>query len=164
MKTAKNITIILSLMATSPIWCQREDAHMLTELLASKVTSLTMGNIRYDLVGTDYTATTDRKHALLRIANMEPNGWAVRVLSADGSLLMTGIYADEQLAIANGLFTYFHTNGQMESSGLFQGGLKKGVWFRYTARGDLLAERLYDGLDTEGMMLKEGLATLASNH
>jgi hypothetical protein len=167
MKTAKTITLILSLLITTSIWCQRpaglrEDASMLTELLTRNVRSLIMGTIHYDLVNAGYAPTKEEKNALLRIASMEPNGWAVRVLSPEGALMMTGLYADEQLTVPNGRFTYFYSNGQIESSGLFQGGLKRGVWFRYNALGGLLAERVYEGLDTEGMLIKEGWATLAS--
>ena len=163
MKTAKPLTLILSLLTTTSIWCQREDASMLGELLASDSRSLTVGTIHYDLVNASYAPTSDEKNALLRIASLEPSGWAVRVISAEGALMMTGLYADEQLTVPNGHFTYFYMNGQIESSGFFQGGLKRGVWYRYNALGGLLAERVYEGLDTEGMLIKEGWATLASN-
>ena len=162
MKTAKIPTLMISLLVAPTTWCQSEDASMLSELRANDVRSITIGAIHYDLVNTSYAPTAEEKNALLRIATREPDGWAVRVLAPEGELLMTGFYADEQLTVPNGRFTYFYINGQVESSGVYQGGFKRGVWSRYNAWGELLAERIYEGLDPEGMMIKEGWATLAT--
>jgi TonB family protein len=56
---------------------------------------------------------------------------------------MTGIYADKDLQIGNGDFTYFYANGYKESEGRFKNGYKVGTWKRWNFEGKPKPDRFY---------------------
>ncbi len=79
----------------------------------------------------------------------EPDGmvegaYKARIHTMDGRLKAEGLYADKELKVPNGSFTYFHPNGKVESTGTYEMGLKTGVWQRYDEWGTALAEKVYD--------------------
>jgi len=67
-----------------------------------------------------------------------------QVRTKDGRLKMEGHYADKMLQTENGKFTYYYTNGKVESTGNFVMGSKSGLWLRFHADGRPKAEKLYD--------------------
>ena len=123
---------------------QRDDLNKMAVLLAKDQTSMTVGRVRYDLVGTDHPHTSDPSSLFLRVARNKEGGWKVNVYDHTKKLVMTGNYVDEDLTIADGTFTFYYPNGNMESSGQFVLGNKVGVWERFSERGDTLHERYYD--------------------
>ena len=128
-------------------------------------TSLTMvdeANTRYDLVDENYRPTSYSADALLRVVKlMDDGGYLVRVVSADGTLRMTGSYADAALTMPDGDFEFYHANGQLESSGSYQMGNKDGIWERYAWDGSHLAERLYKAQTWEQLQASLGEAVEA---
>ena len=164
MRTHTPLALLLCATMAAPIMAQQDLNRLLNELRSSEGGSLIIGDKRYDLVGADYAATTTNKDAFMRITMRVPEGWAVEVLAADGDPLMTGTYADEQLTIADGTFTYFHCNDRMESTGAYLHGIKTGVWSRYDTSGNLLGERIYHGLGTDDLLVKERVASRAGTH
>ena len=80
---------------------------------------------------------------------MEPSGMdgpdhTSRIYTMAGKLKAEGRYADAGLTIPNGQFTFYHENGQVESKGRYEMGLKSGVWERYDDWGRALAEKIYN--------------------
>lgn len=88
-------------------------------------------------------------------------GYEVRLKHANGVLKMVGTYSDQQRTIANGLFSFYHSNGQLESTGLYVNGTKKGVWKRFDAAGNELAERVYGVGTYQELALELGWETVA---
>ncbi len=161
MRTQAPLALLLSVSIAAPIMAQQDLGRLLNELKTSETKSLIIGDKRYDLVGADYAATLINKDAFLRMTMRVPEGWAVQVLATDGDPLMTGTYLDEQLTTANGIFTYYHCNDRMESTGAYFRGIKTGVWSRYDTSGNLLGERIYHGLGTDDLLVKERVASRA---
>lgn len=163
MNTRITYALILSSLMAVPTVAQPEHDRLLNELKASESRSLIIGDKRYDLVGPDYNAAATNKNALLRVTTRVVEGWAVRVVANDGDPLMSGTYADEELAVAHGTFTYYHSNDRVESVGAYNNGVKTGVWSRYDTSGNLLGERIYKGLDTDELLVKERVLTRAAD-
>lgn len=115
----------------------------------------------YDLVGPDMRPTKDLSVAMQRSVSRTAEGYAVRVVDVDGVLRMTGLYADAALTTQHGPFSFFHANGQLESTGNYVNGLKKGVWMRYDVQGKPLAERVYGAGSYEELALEHGWAMQA---
>ncbi len=46
-------------------------------------------------------------------------------------LQMDGIYEDDECKVANGLFRYYNSNGNLQSAGIYKHGKKQGVWISY---------------------------------
>jgi hypothetical protein len=103
---------------------------------------------RTDRVKSDLTtpASARDKDQFLRTATIEGDGsYAVTISDEEGRLRMTGRYLDEALHVADGTFTYYYPNGNVESTGQFVNGWKQGTWSRYAEDGSPKAERIYAG-------------------
>lgn len=50
-------------------------------------------------------------------------------------LQMSGLYQDSTCKIASGTFYYFHSNGQLQSTGHYVDGKKDGLWIGYYSNG-----------------------------
>ncbi len=72
------------------------------------------------------------------------DGHTGKTYAMDGKVKAEGTYADPGLAVENGPFTFYHSNGKVESRGTYRNGLKSGVWERYDRWGRPLAEKVYD--------------------
>jgi hypothetical protein len=62
----------------------------------------------------------------------------------NGALKAEGTYRDQELTIEHGRFVFYHDNGALESRGEYRYGKKTGVWQRFDANGNPLAEKVYD--------------------
>ena len=110
-------------------------------------------SVTTDFVDAQFEPTPYHGDAFLRSATRLCNGgFTVRVVDANGTVRMTGIYADAHLTLANSLFTYFYDNGALESIGTFRNGTKSGTWERYSINGRRLADREYPGLDVDRLL------------
>lgn len=68
----------------------------------------------------------------------------------DQTLKMRGIFIQKGTdLIEHGEFTYYYPDGQVESSGIFEEGVKVGAWKRFTAQGMQRPDRYYDPARTE---------------
>ncbi len=67
----------------------------------------------------------------------------VKAFYLDGAVKMEGAYMDKMLLVPHGLFVYYHSNGQVESTGHFRNGSKYGIWLRYHADGSPKTEKIY---------------------
>ncbi|MCB0791495.1 MAG: energy transducer TonB [Flavobacteriales bacterium] len=67
-----------------------------------------------------------------------------RTYTMSGKLKAEGTYVDADLLLEQGHFIFYHPNGRVESTGDYSMGRKTGVWLRYDAKGDELAEKVYD--------------------
>lgn len=69
-----------------------------------------------------------------------------------GKIKMTGSYSDEELKKEEGLFTYYHTNGQVESKGMYSEGVKYGIWERFYWDGGKKEDKFYSGETVDSMV------------
>jgi antitoxin component YwqK of YwqJK toxin-antitoxin module len=67
-----------------------------------------------------------------------------RIYTMDGVLKADGHFADPQLRIQHGEFTFYHSDGSVESKGSYDMGRKSGVWQRFDEWGRELAEKVYN--------------------
>ncbi|MBK9177262.1 MAG: energy transducer TonB [Flavobacteriales bacterium] len=67
-----------------------------------------------------------------------------KTFTIGGKLKAEGTYKDEALNLPHGHFTFYHTNGRVESRGEYIDGNKAGVWERFDAWGEPLAEKIYN--------------------
>ncbi len=67
-----------------------------------------------------------------------------KIYTVEGKLKAEGHYQDAALTLPNGLFTYYHANGKVESRGNYADGNKTGIWERFDVWGGALAEKIYD--------------------
>ncbi|MEZ4806634.1 MAG: TonB family protein [Flavobacteriales bacterium] len=91
-------------------------------------------------------SNTSKKNATYyRIAEgMDGDRYIGRTYTIDGKLKAEGRYADAELSIEDGEFTFYHKNGELESKGVYIMGFKSGVWERHDQWGRPLAEKVYD--------------------
>lgn len=75
-----------------------------------------------------------------------------RTYSIEGKLKSEGTYADQELRVEHGIFTFYHANGAVESKGEYVMGNKSGVWERYTPAGEELAEKVYNHVPLENIV------------
>ena len=89
-------------------------------------------------------------------------GYEVREKHANGALKMIGTYSDQQRTVANGTFSFYYSNGQLESTGNYVNGTKKGVWKRFDTQGKTLAERVYGAANYQEVAMELGWETVAT--
>lgn len=86
---------------------------------------------------------TQENASYYRTVLQRSTGYEVHVYYLDGKLKMTGSYEDPDMRVANGAFTFYHPNGQIESTGHFCANNKCGIWKRWQANGEAKADRVY---------------------
>lgn len=97
--------------------------------------------------------TAKKNAAFFRVSNGQKDGLFVGATYAmDGKLKAEGTYQDEQLTVAHGSFVFYHPNGQVESRGDYVRGRKAGLWERFDAGGNALAEKVYDPEPLENIL------------
>lgn len=74
-------------------------------------------------------------------------GYHVKAYFLTGELKMDGWYADEEMRVEQGLFTYFYQSGQIESAGEYKEGVKVGIWKRFDSKGNEKPEKVYQSLE-----------------
>lgn len=67
-----------------------------------------------------------------------------KTYTMDGKLKAEGTYLDASLGRPHGYFTYYHPNGRVESRGEYIKGNKAGIWERFDAWGQPMAEKVYN--------------------
>ena len=112
--------------------------------------------VRRDLVGPDFQPASKESIILMREVRKTAGGYLVKVKAANGSLRMVGTYSDEQLTVANGIFSYYHDNGRLESEGRIVNGVKTGTWTRYDRSGNAKSEKIYNGQTYDQMAVNNG--------
>lgn len=143
MPAVKNAYLLIAFALTLSVSAQRDDVNKLAVMRARGETSLKVGQVHYDMVVAENADPALEGMTLLRTARETPEGWAARVYSPDGTLLMEGTFAEPELRTPQGAFTFFHTNGKPESEGHFCSGGKVGCWHRWDPRGQPLADHNY---------------------
>ncbi|MBL0128963.1 MAG: energy transducer TonB [Flavobacteriales bacterium] len=78
------------------------------------------------------------------VTGKEGELFMAKTYSMDGKVKAEGSYSDAQLTIQQGSFVFYHPNGRVESRGEYVNGLKTGIWERFDAWGQELAEKIYD--------------------
>lgn len=67
-----------------------------------------------------------------------------KTYTMEGKLKAEGTYHDGAMRQPHGFFTFYHANGRVESKGEYINGNKAGIWLRYDAWGEPLAEKVYN--------------------
>jgi len=78
------------------------------------------------------------------LAGMDGELFIGKTYSMAGKLKAEGVYLDAAMTLPHGEFTFYHPNGRVESKGEYINGSKSGLWLRYDAWGEPLAEKLYN--------------------
>lgn len=91
-------------------------------------------NVVKDSANCKYVRTVNR---------LADDNFKVQVNYKSGSLMMTGGYADKDLTLENGAFTYYYANGRIESEGSYRKGSKIGNWKRWNYDGRPKPDRFY---------------------
>ncbi len=123
--------------------------------------------IRQDMVKADLATVAGKKDKefFFRNVSIAANGsYEVVIKDKNDRMRMTGSYADVDLQQAQGEFTYYYPNGNVESTGLYVNGAKSGTWLRYHSDGSPRAERNYTGMTWEDMAVSLGMASKAGSH
>jgi len=69
------------------------------------------------------------------------------------SLQMIGKYTDLHCKVPNGHFKYFHSNGFLESEGVYINGKKNGIWLSFHNNGMISDSTMYDHGNISGTSL-----------
>ena len=67
-----------------------------------------------------------------------------KIYSMDGKVKAEGRFKDEALSIEEGPFVFYYPSGKVESRGHYAMGNKSGVWERFDAWGQPMAEKVYN--------------------
>ena len=117
---------------------------------SSKAVILRVERVGPEALGLSASATGE---SFIRVVARSGNGkYLVAVNSNAGILRMQGAYLDSSLAVQDGVFTYYHPNGRMESEGRYVAGMKSGTWVRYAIDGGRLSERNYTGRSVDELI------------
>ena len=143
MISQKHSLLFIAFALTLSVTAQRDDVNKLAVMQARGETSLKVGQVYYDMVVAENADPALEGMTLLRTARETPEGWAARVYGPDGTLVMEGNFAEKELRIPIGEFTFYHPNGKTESQGHFCNGGKVGAWHRWNQLGQPLADRTY---------------------
>jgi hypothetical protein len=85
-------------------------------------------------------------------------------LTFNGIVKMTGQYIPFKTGfIENGVFTFFHPNGKMESTGAYERGARIGVWKRFDADGKPKPDRFYSPEGAENVRIAMGISTASDS-
>lgn len=90
--------------------------------------------------------TKKRKATFEReLVKIGDNTFRATIRTKEGELKAEGIYIfmDEKF-MEHGEFVFYHSNGKVESRGMYNYGFKIGGWERYTASGQRKADRYYN--------------------
>lgn len=90
---------------------------------------------------------TKKRHAtyVREFTRLENGVFKSVVKHVSGSIKCEGIYVMiDNKVLEHGDFVFYHTNGEVESKGRYQYGVKVGTWERYTASGARKTDRYYD--------------------
>ena len=122
---------------------------------SSKAVILRVERVGPEALGLSKSATGE---SFIRVVARSGNGkYLVAINSNAGILRMQGAYLDSSLAVQDGVFTYYHPNGRMESEGRYVAGMKSGTWVRYAIDGARLSERNYTGRSVDELIQGGGL-------
>lgn len=89
--------------------------------------------------------TSKKNAAFYRVPNGTKDELFIgTTFTVEGSLKAEGTYLDDALSIEHGMFIFYHANGEVESRGAYEHGKKTGLWKRFAASGEELAEKMYD--------------------
>lgn len=67
----------------------------------------------------------------------EGNYWILILKDSNNIIRMKGSYSDQELTTPEGMFYYYHSNGNISMSGLYKQGLRNGIWISTYANGKL---------------------------
>ena len=92
----------------------------------------------------NFSVTDDvSKAKYFRLVQFKDSLYESKVYYLTGDIMMIGTYTDENLQIENGEFKYYFANANIESTGLYNNGLKIGYWKRWTFEGTKKEDRYY---------------------
>lgn len=115
----------LGLFLTTNMTAQTGDVEYLDHFREMQVSAVGASYIRTNHVNLD-------KQYVVQISS---------VLS--GNLIMSGTYSDSELTVEEGVFHYYFANGEQESIGNYEDGVKKGNWKRWDWLGVRKPDRIY---------------------
>ncbi|MGC4058515.1 MAG: TonB family protein [Chitinophagaceae bacterium] len=88
--------------------------------------------------------------AYYRKAFRTDDHWGVRDYYMNGTLQMTGAYADAAMKVRDGAFVYYDESGVRESYGSFTRGMRSGEWMDVYETGAVRSRAVYKAGNIEG--------------
>jgi uncharacterized protein len=67
----------------------------------------------------------------------EGNSWKLILKDSNDIIRMNGTYSDKELTNPDGMFYYYHSNGNPSTYGLYADGQRDGIWISHYANGKL---------------------------
>ncbi len=153
---ARSLLIVLLIISPRVVstsfataYSMNSDSAMIKDGAADKA-AITL--IRIDLVGEDLVSPPKESAvSYQRKVERMNEVFRVRITAPDGTPIMQGTYLDAELTIPHGLHIHFYWTGQLESKGMYNNGVKTGVWERYSFNGERLSEKVYDLIEIADM-------------
>jgi antitoxin component YwqK of YwqJK toxin-antitoxin module len=70
------------------------------------------------------------------------------------NLQMQGLYKDSTTRVKNGSFYFFHSNGKLESKGVYRNNKKEGTWLRFHPNGAMSDSTVFDNGHMTGISIQ----------
>lgn len=126
------------------MWLIQRILFLVVVIFFASAESFAQSSEREYLSSTYEPVSHDSMAQYYRTIVSEGNGdKTVRMYYISGKLKMQGTYADKDLSVEDGQFSYYYRNGQIESEGYFCKGQKCGIWKRWEWNGQAKADRVY---------------------
>ncbi len=157
------LVLLVQSIQAQPNTFPSEEAELFRLILKNPTQAVIRDGENVAVVNDRFELCAAKKEAkYLRVIAPATNGYAVRVLTPHGGLLMHGTYADAQAKVPDGEFFYYDDAGTLRSQGRYENGRKSGTWHRYDDRGFALPDKQYPELDWDEMQVSLGLATMSA--
>lgn len=120
--------------------------HFVTFLFAFSLSSLNALAQETDYLDARLNSTNEKNAVFVRTLNQVGEAYyAAHVYDRAGALRIEGFYIQdpEEGLQEHGLFSFYHSNGNLESTGQYERGIKVGFWERYAVSGTRRPDRYY---------------------
>jgi antitoxin component YwqK of YwqJK toxin-antitoxin module len=77
------------------------------------------------------------EYTFLSTVLQEGNSWKLILKDSNNIIRMKATYSDQELTNAEGMFYYFHSNGNASMYGMYAQGQREGIWISHYANGKL---------------------------
>lgn len=116
-----------------------------TFLLAFMISSGGTTAQETDYLDAQLNLTEKDKAVFVRQLNLvNESYYAAHIYDKAGNLRVEGFYIEGDYGLQeHGRFTYYHSNGKIESTGIYEHGIKVGFWERYAVSGTRRPDRYY---------------------
>ena len=80
-------------------------------------------------------ARPEGEYKFLSTTRQEGNYWILTLKDSTNTIRMKGSYSDQELTNPDGMFYYYHSNGNLSMQGMYSQGQRNGIWTSTYANG-----------------------------